>query len=87
MTSYLAVFAATALMVAPLVAQAQKTDEYTYRCTGKDNKKYYGQTIPSACIGQPLELINKQGMVVKRIDPEADEKARLAKEAEAQKKR
>jgi hypothetical protein len=87
MTPYLAVFAATALMVAPLVAQAQNRDEYTYRCTSKDNKKYYGQTIPPPCIGQPLELINKQGMVVGRIDPEGDEKARVAKEAEAQKKR
>jgi hypothetical protein len=82
MTPYLAVLAATGLMIAPLVAQAQKRDEqYTYRCTGKDAKKYYGQTIPPACLGQPLELINKQGMVVKRIDPEAEEKARLAKEA------
>ena len=88
MTPYLAVLAATGLMIAPLVAQAQKRDEqYTYRCTGKDAKKYYGQTIPPACLGQPLELINKQGMVVKRIDPQGDEKARLAKEAEEQKKR
>jgi chromosome segregation ATPase len=88
MTPYLAVLAATGLMIAPLVAQAQKRDEqYTYRCTGKDAKKYYGQTIPPACLGQPLELINKQGMVVKRIDPQGDEKARLAKEAEEQKRR
>jgi hypothetical protein len=88
MTPYLAVLAATGLMLAPLAAQAQKSDEqYTYRCTGIDKKKYYGQTIPQACLGQPLELINKQGMVVKRIDPQGEEKARLAKEAEAHKKR
>jgi hypothetical protein len=88
MTPYLAVLAATGLMIAPLVAQAQKKEEqYTYRCTGIDAKKYYGQTIPQACLGQPLELINKQGMVVRRIDPQGDEKARLAKEAEEQKKR
>ena len=68
-------------------AHAQPKEQYTYRCTGKDGKKYYGQTIPQSCLGQPLELINKQGMVVKRIDPEGDEKARLAKEAEAEKKR
>ena len=88
MSLRLAVLAATALLIVPLAAHAQKKDEqYTYRCTGKDGKKYYGQTIPQACLGQPLELINRQGMVVKRIDPEGDEKARLAKEAEEQKKR
>lgn len=88
MTPHLAVFAAAALLIAPLAAHAQKgTEQYTYRCTGTDGKKYYGQTIPQACLGQPLELINKQGMVVKRIDPEGDEKARLAKEADAQNKK
>jgi hypothetical protein len=70
-----------------MVAHAQPKQDYTYRCTGKDGKKYYGQTIPNACLGQPLELISKQGLVVKRIDPEGEEKARLAKEAEVEKKR
>jgi hypothetical protein len=80
--------AAAALMAAPLVVLAQpKSGEYTYRCVGNDGKKYYGSTIPNACLGRPLELINKQGLMVKRIDPEGDEKARLAKEAEAEKKR
>jgi hypothetical protein len=74
-------------MLAPLAAQAQPKDQYLYRCIGKDGKKYYGQTMPEKCLGRPLELINKQGMVMKRIDPEAEEKARLAKEAEAEKKR
>lgn len=88
MTPHLAVFAAAALLIAPLAAYAQKsTEQYTYRCTGTDKKKYYGQTIPQQCLGQPLELINRQGLVVKRIDPEGDEKARLAKETEAQKKK
>jgi hypothetical protein len=82
------VFAAAALMLTPLAADAQANKEqYTYRCVGKDGKKYYGQTIPDACLGRPLELINKQGLVVKRIDLEGEEKARLAKEAEAEKKR
>ena len=82
------VFAAAALMLAPLAADAQTNKEqYTYRCVGKDGKKYYGQTIPEACLGRPLELINKQGLVVRRIDPEGDEKKRIAKEAEAEKKR
>jgi len=88
MTPYLAVLATAALMAAPLVVFAQsKSGEYTYRCTGNDGKKYYGSTIPNACLGRPLELINKQGLMVRRIDPEGDEKARIAKEAEAEKKR
>jgi hypothetical protein len=87
MTIRTAIVAAAALMLAPLAAHTQQNEQLTYRCTGKDGKKYYGQTIPPACFGQPLELINKQGMVVKRIDPEGDEKARLSKEAELEKKR
>jgi hypothetical protein len=80
--------AATALIGAPQVVLGQsKAGEYTYRCVGNDGKKYYGSTIPNACLGRPLELINQQGLLVKRIDPEGDEKARVAKEAAAEKKR
>lgn len=80
--------AATLSVAAVAAVHAQSKDQqYTYRCTGKDGKKYYGQTVPQACIGGPMELINKQGFVVKRIDPEAEEKARLAREADAEKKR
>jgi hypothetical protein len=82
----LAALASVALL-APLAAHAQTREQYTYRCTGHDGKKYYGQTIPNACLGRPLELINKQGLVVKRIDPEGDEKRKAEKEAEAEKKR
>jgi hypothetical protein len=88
MRAQLAVLTAAALIGAPQVVLAQaKGGEYTYRCVGHDGKKYYGSTIPNACLGRPLELINQQGLLVKRIDPEGDEKARLAKEAEAEKKR
>ena len=38
--------------------------------------------FPPHAMGQPVELINKQGLVVRRIDPEGDEKERIAKEAE-----
>jgi hypothetical protein len=76
-----------AALAAPLLAHAQPKEQYTYRCTGKDGKKYYGQTIPQACLGQPMELINKQGLVVKRVDPEGEEKARIAKEEEEKKKK
>jgi hypothetical protein len=72
-----------ALAALPLVAEAQNT----YRCTGKDGKRYYGSTIPQPCYAARVEVLNSQGMVVRRIDPEGDEKARAAKEAEAEKQR
>ena len=72
-----------AALALPIVAQAQ----VTYRCTGTDGKKYYGSTIPMQCGGQPVEQLNAQGRVMRRIDPEGDEKAKADKEAEAAKKR
>jgi len=71
--------AVAALLAAPLAALAQDKPGLTYRCTGTDGKRYYGSTIPPRCYGQPLELINAQGNVVKRIDPQADEKAKADK--------
>jgi len=73
---------AAALLVPPLAADAQ-----SYRCTSKDGKKYYGSAVPPQCIGQPVEVMNKQGRVVRRIDPEGTEKERAAKEAAEAKKR
>ena len=76
-----AAFAALALAAIPFGVQAQ-----SYRCVGKDGKKYYGQTIPSQCIGQTVEELNKQGLVVRRIENQSAEE-RAAKEAEDKKKR
>jgi hypothetical protein len=61
--------------------------QYTYRCTSADGKKYYGATIPQQCLGQPIEQLSPAGTIVKRIDPEGEERARAAKEAEAVKRR
>ena len=74
--------AAAALLVIPLAAGAQ-----SYRCTSKDGKKYYGSAVPAQCIGQPVEVLNPQGRVVRRIDPEGTEKERAAKEAAEAKQR
>ena len=65
------------LAAAPLLSQAQKA--VTYRCAGPDGKKYYGSAIPMQCAGRLVEALNDRGMVVKRIDPEAEERARAAK--------
>src|SRR5882724_10750614 len=71
----------TALIALPSMAQAQ----VTYRCTDTAGKKYYGSTIPMQCVGHPVEQLNSQGLVVRRIDPVGDEKARAEKEAAAAK--
>ena len=73
---------AAGIAFAPIAAEAQ-----SYRCVGTDKKKYYSSTIPPACAGQPIEELNAQGQVIKRFDPEAEEKLRKAKEAGAAKKR
>jgi chromosome segregation ATPase len=70
-----------ALLLAPS-AEAQ-----TYRCLGKDGKRYYGWVVPEECSGQPVEQLSPQGMVVKRFDPEGSAKERVAKEAAEAKKR
>jgi hypothetical protein len=69
---------AAALAAAPLAAEAQMT----FRCVSKDGKKYYGSTIPPQCYGRLVEQLNSQGMVVKRLDPDASEKEMEAKAAE-----
>jgi hypothetical protein len=80
---------ATALALAPLAAQAQGSpgSDATYRCLGADGKKYYGSIIPPQCAGRVIEQLSNQGIVMRRIDPEGDEKMRIAKEVAAAKKR
>lgn len=70
------------LSLTPLASEAQ-----SYRCVGKDGKRYYGSAVPPACHGQPIEELNSQGTVVKRIDPHGAAKERLAKQNEETKKR
>ena len=82
MTARILVTAAAVLMLAPLEADAQ-----SYRCIGKDGKRYYGSTVPAECVGQPVEQLSPQGIVVRRIDPEGSAKERRAKEAMEAKKR
>jgi hypothetical protein len=87
--------AAALAAVAPLEALAQARPAAkskpaavaSYRCVAKDGKKYYGQTIPPQCTGVPIEGLTVSGTVVLRIDPEGDEKAKQAQEAELEKKK
>ena len=70
--------AVAVLGAAPLCAQAQGA--LTYRCQTADGKKYYGSAIPMQCAGRLVEVLNSGGLVIKRIDPQAEEKERLAKQ-------
>ena len=77
-----AAIVAAGLLLVPLAAGAQ-----AYRCVGKDGKKYYGQTLPLACVGQPVEQLNAQGMVVKRFDAAASAAERAQKEADEEERK
>jgi hypothetical protein len=72
------------IMALPMAAEAQ-----SFRCVGKDGKKYYGSTVPPQCLGQPVEQLNAQGMVTKRFDAAASaaEREKKAAEEEERKKR
>lgn len=68
---------AVSLALLPLAADAQ-----SYRCVGKDGKKYYGSAVPPQCLGRPVEQLNEQGIVVKRFDAAASAAEREKKLAE-----
>ena len=80
-TSLTAALVALVLAALPLAAGAQ-----SFRCTGKDGKRYYGQTVPRECIGEPYEKLNRQGLVVERIEPFVKEEDPAAKAAAEKKK-
>ena len=66
-----------AIALLPLAALAQ-----SYRCVGKDGKKYYGSSVPPECLGQPVEQLDNRGMVAKRFDAQVSADERSKKEAE-----
>lgn len=70
------------LVLAPLAAHAQM-----YRCVDKHGNMHYSQTIPEACVGQLIEQINSQGVVVNRILPPPTPAELAAQKAAEQKKK
>ncbi len=81
MNPKIAVLAAS-LALLPFAADAQ-----SYRCVGKDGKKYYGSSVPPECLGQPVEQLSAQGMVVKRFDAAASAAEREKKVAEEEERK
>jgi hypothetical protein len=67
-----------AALALPFTAAAQTT----YRCTAKDGKKYYGQSLPPQCAGVAVEQLNASGTVIKRSDPQVNADERAKKDAE-----
>lgn len=56
----------------------------SFRCVGKDGRKYYGATQPPQCLGVVTEGLSAQGMVIGRIEPPLTPEQRAALQAEAQ---
>ena len=80
---------AAALLVAVLAFAPVAAEAQSYRCVGKDGKKYYGSAVPPECLGQPVELLNPEGMVIKRYDAAAsaaEREKKLAEEEERKKR-
>jgi hypothetical protein len=75
------------VLVLVLAALPFAADAQSFRCVGKDGKKYYGATIPPQCVGMPIEQLNKQGLVTRRIDAQASEADLKAKEADEKRKK
>jgi hypothetical protein len=66
---------------------AASAEAQSYRCVGKDGRKYYGQVPPPQCTGQPTEMLNSQGQVIRQPPPGAPKKGDSpAKEQVAKKK-
>ena len=78
---------AAALLAAGLALAPFAADAQSYRCTGKDGKKYYGQSVPPQCLGMPVEQLNSQGMVTKRIDAAASAAEREKKVADEEERK
>lgn len=81
-TSLATIIVGFALTALPALVHAQ-----SYRCTGADGKRYYGQTIPRPCIGQVVEQLNEQGLVLRRIEPRSTADDRATKAAAEKKER
>src|SRR5688500_13438384 len=75
------------LLLVPLLLLAGTAQAQSFRCVGKDGKKYYGSAVPPACAGVVVEQLSAQGTVIRRLVPAGDAKARDDKAADEAKKR
>jgi ASC-1-like (ASCH) protein len=75
---------ASAALAAALAATG--ADAQSYRCVGKDGRKYYGQVPPPQCTGQPTEMLNSQGQVIHRPPPSDSKKTESTAKAQSAKK-
>jgi len=85
---FVAAALAAGFALLPLASLAQQgAPSSSFRCTGTDGKKYYGSSVPPQCLGQPVEQLNAQGMVIKRFDAQASAAEREKKTAEEEERK
>ena len=78
---------AATVLIAGFALVPFAADAQSYRCVGKDGKKYYGSVVPTQCLGMPVEQLNAQGMVTKRFDAAASAAEREKKVADEEERK
>ena len=57
--------------------------EAVYRCKDANGQSHFGQSIPAVCMGRDIEVLDKTGRVVRRIDSAAALAARAQQQGQA----
>jgi hypothetical protein len=76
LASGLAALALTALASSPVCAATKKKSKTkvhgaVYRCKDASGQPHFGQSIPAACMGRDIEVLDNTGRVVRHIDSAA----------------
>lgn len=81
LTSSILAILVAALITTPVMAE-------TYRWKDKDGKIHFGSTVPAEYADLPYDVINKSGLVVRRVEPftQAPEVVEAAEKKEKQEK-
>ena len=66
-TCALAAGVANAAQKKPKSSGPSLTDEYVYRCKSASGHSFFGQNIPSECMGADVEVLDQTGRVVRMI--------------------
>lgn len=67
----LAVLANSPALAATKKKQKTMVHEAVYRCRDANGQAHFGQSIPAACMGRDIEVLDNTGRVVRQIDSAA----------------